>query len=342
MTSKSNFILDYFKPKNEVFDLVLVDIKKSFNINIHGDITNTIKCGELNEQQIETPDYTAHITSFHIDDLRVLFKYILREPDLKEVPYLWIDAISINQQNHSKKKESILQMNQIYKNATYILAVPDLHKRYLLKHPANKEIIAIYDDNYLPADNCINNDIKSLTTNSIQQQYDNNYPYSLIQKLTTENEKLKIEMKEYKDQEVKKLYLIEDWSNRAWIISEYHIEKEKYMKQGIPLKYMFTSLQIIDDDYYQLQQYSINNENGDKNKNKIITYEDVNDQKTFNQFVKTRFMQRTHLEMILNSNATRNEGRFNAILPSWNEYNHFIKNKNTLSEWNITDMTSVG
>ncbi|CAO3638586.1 unnamed protein product [Cunninghamella blakesleeana] len=52
-------------------------------------------------------------------------------------------------------------------------------------------------------------------------------------------------------------------------------------------------------------------------------------------------MQRSHLDMILNSNASRNEDRFNAILSSWNEYSHLIKNKDTISKWNITNMTLV-
>ncbi|CAO3637391.1 unnamed protein product [Cunninghamella blakesleeana] len=62
------------------------------------------------------------------------------------------------------------------------------------------------------------------------------------------------------------------------------------------------------------RQCTLDNKNSDKY-NKILTYKDVDDPKTFNQFVKLRFMQQSHLEMILNSNATRKEDRFNAILP---------------------------
>ncbi|CAO3638046.1 unnamed protein product [Cunninghamella blakesleeana] len=82
----------------------------------------------------------------------------------------------------------------------------------------------------------------------------------------------------------------------------------------------------------QQQQCSMNN---------IFTYQKVNDTKTFDRFVKERFMQRSHLDMILNSNATRNEDRFNVFLLSWNKYSHVIKNKNTISRWNITDMISI-
>ncbi|CAO3638494.1 unnamed protein product [Cunninghamella blakesleeana] len=406
---KKNFILNYFKPKNKVqekeeqekvFDLILVDINESSSI------LSTMKCvkknmydpdskyiaisyrwGELNEQLLKTPDYTAHITSFNLVDLKLLCKSIKSDPELKEIPYLWIDAISVDQHNHSRKKDTILKMNQIYKKATYILAVPDLHYSYLLKHPANKEILDLirYDyyktiykeianNKYSSTENSINNDNteSSITTNSIrqQQQHTNNNgdQYSFIQNLTSKklinkNNELKIEkeMKEKENelqqrkQELKKIYqylayLIEDWSNRAWVISEYHIAKEKYMKHGTPLKYWFISLH-----YYRLrnqpffsyyfndndqQQSLINNINDDKSNN-VLNCRDVIDSKTFNQFLKSRFMQRSHLEMILDSNAARNKDRFHAILPSWNEYHRLIINRNTISEWNITDMTSV-
>ncbi|CAO3637732.1 unnamed protein product [Cunninghamella blakesleeana] len=418
---KKNSILDYFKPKNnvkenekkkekiegKVFDLVLVDIKESCDIfkkmkcvkkNMYDSdlkyIAISYRWGELNEQQLETPDYTAHITSFDLVDFCLLCEYISNEPDLKDIKYLWIDAISVDQQNKKGKKKTILKMNQIYKKAAYIVAVPDLHKEYLLKNTANEEIMNLIEEKYKniiykeifnsehsPTDNSINDDIKSsITINSIQQQQQhhiNNNQHSFIQKLTNrrlikknnelkkeneelkrENEEIKVEMKEnemqQKKQEIKKVYqflayLIEDWSNRAWVISEYHIAKQKYMKHGTPLKYWFISLLYDldspffsyhfndDDDQQPLQQCTINNKNDDNNKN-VLTYHEVIDPKTFHQFVKSKFMQRSHLEMILNSNATRNEDRFNAILPSWNEYKHLIKN---VSKWNITNMTSV-
>ncbi|CAO3637736.1 unnamed protein product [Cunninghamella blakesleeana] len=281
--------------------------------------------GELNEQLVETPDYTAHITSFRLYDLSWLCKNIKSEPDLCDIGYLWVDVISVDQQNKEGKKETILKMNQIYQYATYILAVPDLHKGYLKKNVVNKEILnlvyyeynetiyeEIFNNKNSSTDDSINNDTKS----SIQQQQytnSNSDHYSFIQKLTN------------------------DWSNRAWVIREYQIAKEKYMKHGTPLKYMFMILW----DYNAIGQpffsYHFNdNVDGDKN-NDTLTLTDVVDYKTFHQFVKSKFMQRPHLEMILSSNVARNEDRFNAILPSWNEYKHLIKN---ITEWNITDMTS--
>ncbi|CAO3638111.1 unnamed protein product [Cunninghamella blakesleeana] len=420
ISKKKYSILDYFKSKTKkqnkakeeeeekVFKIVLVDIDKSRNDgiscvkkNIYDPdlkyIAISYRWGELNEQQVETPDYTAHITSFDLKDLMGVCDRIKYEPSLKKIRYLWIDAISVDQQDHERKKETIIKMNRIYKKASYILAIPDLHYKYLLKNTANKEVLnlirkysetiykEIFNNNH-SANSSINNDMNSSKFSPTQQEQQQQYinmgdQYSFIRKLTSkklikknkalkvENETLKLENEEYKVEnkalkmemeenklkqekdELKKAYqflayLIEDWSNRAWVISEYHIAKEKYKIHGTPLKYEFISLFAyepffsyhFDDDNNDQQQCTTNNENGDVKNNNVLTYDDVDDPKTFNQFVKERFMQRSHLEMILNSNATRNEDRFNAIVPSWKGYKHLIRN---ISEWNITDMTSV-
>ncbi|CAO3637238.1 unnamed protein product [Cunninghamella blakesleeana] len=355
-------------------------------------IAISYRWGELNEQQVETPDYTAHITSFHLEDLYLLCSIIYAGSELCDIPYLWIDAISVDQLNKEGKKKTILKMNQIYQKATYILAVPDLHKEYLLKNTANmksmnliekyKETIyeEIIDIKHLLTDS-INDQIINSTTDSIkssiinpmqqqQQQYTNkDAQYSFIQKFTCkklikknkklerENEELKIENKKTKtkmkememgikenklNQEKNELkaayqflsYLLDDYSNRAWVISEYHIAKDKYIQHGTPLKYIFISLLDTSLDAQPFFSYYFD----DDKRNNILTYKYVIDLKTFHQFVKERLMQRSHLEMMLNSNATRNEDRFNAILPSWNKYKHFIKN---VSKWNISSMTSV-
>ncbi|CAO3637294.1 unnamed protein product [Cunninghamella blakesleeana] len=388
-----NKVLHQEKEEEEKeFHVVLVDIK-----NTHD--TGTIKCvkknmydidlkyiaisyrwGELNVQYVETPDYTAHITSFGLYDLRLLGLYIGYEPDLKDIRYLWIDAISIDQQNHTRKKETILQMSQIYKRASYILAIPDLHTQYLCKYPANKEIINLlkYKYNATIRDEIVNNKHSSSTNPTKQQHTNNDETYSFIQKLKNEkvineierlkieNEELKMKMKEIQMEmeeikwkqekdEIKKIYqflayLVDDWSNRAWVISEYHIAKQKYKNHRTPLKYWFISLvnyglrnqfffsYPFDDDMDAHQQQCTEKDENDDNNNKILTYQEVDNIKTFHRFLKSRFMQRSHLKIILSSNTTRNEDRFNAILPSWNEYKHHIKN---VLEWNITDMTSV-
>ncbi|CAO3638566.1 unnamed protein product [Cunninghamella blakesleeana] len=373
---KRNLILDYFKPinkkqmqeeENKVFDIALVDIKQSsYTINCIKKnmfdpdlkyIAISYRWGELNEQSLETPDYTAHVTSFNLEDLVNLCKYITYEPDLKHIGYLWIDSISVNQHNYSSKRESILQMNQIYKNASYILAVPDLHKGYLLKNPANREMldyiniykVTVYKEIFY----------RQHQQHKQQQQQQ----YTLIKKIKNKmkgNEDLqKKGVDENNDIQKKKIYqflayLIDDWSNRTWVMSEYHIAKEKYIQHGTPLKYIFISLFIyyrafylchFDDSqpffsyHFDDDQHSTNNEIN--NNSSDLTPTCVIDYKTFYQFVNERFRQQSHLEMILNSNATINEDRFSVILPLWREYKHLIENKNTVSKWNLTDMTSV-
>ncbi|CAO3637306.1 unnamed protein product [Cunninghamella blakesleeana] len=337
-------------------------------------IAISYRWGELNEQLVETPDYTAFVTSFDVCHLEHLCLYISYDPDLCNMNYLWIDAISIDQQNQTRKTETILKMNQIYQNASYILAVPDLHREYLWKNTTNREIMKLIIYKYSAAvyNEIINiSHLSSADSTQQQQQLISNDKYSFVQKLKNminEVEKLNIKdqelkmnmeeielkMKELKmemeENELKDVYqflayLIEDWSNRAWVISEYHIAKEKYKKHGTPLKYWFITLFIFQQPFFsyyfnddvQHQESTTNNENKKKD-NKTLTYEEVIHPETFHQFVKSRFIQQSYLEMILNSKATRNEDRFNAILPLWNKYHHLIKN---VSEWNITSMVSV-
>ncbi|CAO3593645.1 unnamed protein product [Absidia cylindrospora] len=52
------------------------------------------------------------------------------ESDLRHIKYVWVDAICVDQRP-GKRKSTIYQMSNIYERATYILAVPDLHKAYL-------------------------------------------------------------------------------------------------------------------------------------------------------------------------------------------------------------------
>ncbi|CAO3637242.1 unnamed protein product [Cunninghamella blakesleeana] len=218
-------------------------------------------------------------------------------------------------------------MKHIYKT-TYILAIPDLHKEYLLKHLETNEIMNLIKKNRDKIYNEIFN-VKDLITGSTRQQQhtnnnnnnnNNNNKYSFIPKL-------------------KKI----GWSSRTWVISEYQIAKEKYIQNGISFKYWFLSFNeytsffsypFEDDNDDHQNQCTINN---DKNTS-IQTYQEVSDSKTFHQFIKSRFIQRTHLEMILNSNSIRNRELFYAILPLCNGYNYFIE---SVAEWNITDMTSV-
>ncbi|CAO3652042.1 unnamed protein product [Cunninghamella blakesleeana] len=199
-------LLDDDEPKVEkeqeekVFNLVLVDIWDSYKNetiicvkkNMYDSdlkyIAISYRWGEMQEQLLETPDYTAHITSFHLVHLQKLCYCITKEPELKEVRYLWIDAISVDQQNHAKKKETVLKMSQIYEMATFILAVPDLHKYYLWYNTASREMMdLIYqykDIIYHDIKNSVATYNKNPISDSTQQHINSHHHYdSIIQKL---------------------------------------------------------------------------------------------------------------------------------------------------------------
>ncbi|CAO3645255.1 unnamed protein product [Cunninghamella echinulata] len=179
---------------------------------------NILPLGELSEQLCKTPNYTAHITSFELNDLVILCEFIKKDPCLKDIQYLWIDAISVNQLDDKRKKDTILKMSDIFKTATYILAVPDLHRQHLYKNPANKEAFDLIMNHSKVIYTNIFNSIQSTNENKIEENEAIKSAYQFL------------------------AYLIEDWSNRAWVISEYHIAKEKERTERIPLKYVFLTL----------------------------------------------------------------------------------------------------
>ncbi|CAO3593561.1 unnamed protein product [Absidia cylindrospora] len=85
--------------------------------------------------------YVAKMTSFDLESFFLLCSTMIREGDLKAMDYVWVDAICMDQ-DPQKRKETIYQMSNIYEQATFIVAVPDLHLRYLRDvNKRNAEII---------------------------------------------------------------------------------------------------------------------------------------------------------------------------------------------------------
>ncbi|KAI9303241.1 hypothetical protein BJ944DRAFT_268727 [Cunninghamella echinulata] len=253
-------------------------------------------------------------------------------------------------------------MSDIYKKAAYILAVPDLHFGYLKKNPLNNNILDA-DEKYKQAvyNDIFNNNSYSRSTDknqiaTIKRENENRPKKKKVHRLLkqimhsdyqsiTDDKIMRIENEDKKKIYQFLAYLIEDWSNRAWVISEYLIAKEKQKTQGVPLKYIFISLLHQELTFFfscsfdHQHRSSFTTINTDKN-NKIKPWE-VDDGSKFNNFLKTVFTQRSYLSMLLVSKAARNEDKFNAILPIWDRYHHWIKGINTISEWNITDSISV-
>ncbi|CAO3588671.1 unnamed protein product [Absidia cylindrospora] len=132
------------KDTQQSFQVVLVDIEKAAKDKIIHCVKKPLeeqdlkyvalsyRWGELHETLIDTGvGYTASITSFALDDFHRLCYMMTIESDTKDIPYVWVDAICVDQQNRARRKETIYQMSNIYDKATYILAVPDLHVTYL-------------------------------------------------------------------------------------------------------------------------------------------------------------------------------------------------------------------
>ncbi|KAI8084478.1 uncharacterized protein BX664DRAFT_337083, partial [Halteromyces radiatus] len=136
-----------YSDDGNTFKIVLVNIKETFDqLHVHCEefeflesgpeveyITLSYRWGELNEQRVAaTEDYNAHITSFLLKDFYRLCLRMMTEPDLENINYVWVDAICVDQANEQHKKATIYRMSDIYEHATYIVAVPDLHKESLL------------------------------------------------------------------------------------------------------------------------------------------------------------------------------------------------------------------
>lgn len=126
------------------FEIILLDINATIDKNKIICTTKNLydakycaisyRWGELQEQLVKTPKYTAYVTSFDIEDLYKLCNYIKVNFNKS---YLWIDSISINQLDWENKKQTIYRMNEIYKNAEKVICVPDLHKKYLINNDVN-------------------------------------------------------------------------------------------------------------------------------------------------------------------------------------------------------------
>ncbi|ORZ07373.1 hypothetical protein BCR42DRAFT_426132 [Absidia repens] len=157
------------------FHVVLVDIKKTVSDeNIHcvekpleGDlkyVALSYRWGEVQETMIDTGvGYSVTITSFAVVDFINLCRMIACEPDLKDMEYVWVDAICVDQNNPIKRKTTIYKMSNIYEHANYILAVPDLHLTYL--HSLSTKNSEILDDSFRFSEDIyylIHGDAKSL------------------------------------------------------------------------------------------------------------------------------------------------------------------------------------
>jgi hypothetical protein len=77
---------------------------------------------DVEEWSVETPLYTAFITSFSKNNFGILCNYC-RERGVK---WIWLDGICVNQRDEDQKTKYLKRMNDIYESAEKIIGVPDL------------------------------------------------------------------------------------------------------------------------------------------------------------------------------------------------------------------------
>ncbi|ORZ08214.1 hypothetical protein BCR42DRAFT_425469 [Absidia repens] len=147
--------------------------------------------------------------------------------------------------------------------------------------------------------------------------------------------------------------IMEDWSNRTWVISEYLLARRKTGK----LKFWYNQLSSPELNGYPFFEY-----NFDQRKPEPFYIHGLSDDYMYdplyqhrhefkNQMVelanefydsmRRRISSRTALELILQSKASRNEDRFYSIIPLAPKYKHYIKDRHSVSGLGISDMLSV-
>ncbi|ORZ07179.1 hypothetical protein BCR42DRAFT_456157 [Absidia repens] len=149
---------------DKYLDLILIDIKraakehkihcvkKSLNDKDLKYVAITYRRGEVKPVTIDTQcGYTATITGFALDDFYNLCNKMTKETDLKDIDYVWVDAICVDRSNSNGEEEqyyyemTTLQqsmISSIYDQAQFIVAVPDLFLTYLKCNPVNEMILS--------------------------------------------------------------------------------------------------------------------------------------------------------------------------------------------------------
>ncbi|KAI8084470.1 uncharacterized protein BX664DRAFT_337067 [Halteromyces radiatus] len=384
------------------FNIVLVDIRKTAEqrrvyceeVELLGSqkveyMTLSYRWGEMNEQVVRaTDDYDAHVTSFLLNDFLRLCRRIMREPDLKKIKYVWVDAICIDQRNEKSKKDTIYRMNDIYENAAYIVAVPDLNMQYWLNVSKayarmwqkikkyrwyiyyaiteNIEGMDRLDEEWMdtlgiPVDDKSRHTLKTSLNLKSKRDSDDEEEEEMnacreisfkkdIQNTDDYYENMQNWLIKYQRNAWKRLEkkrrrqilnalehltdLFGDWANRTWVISEYHIAKKH--NDG-KMKYWFIHLNsehIFHDEYFFTFDFNDQSIPPSQSFRRLIYL-------AYHLTIKKKMIYRSFVDKILNSRASRNEDRFHAMLPLLPKYNKIIRTKDTISSWNITDMTSV-
>ncbi|CAO3601200.1 unnamed protein product [Absidia cylindrospora] len=280
------------------FPIVLVDIKKAaepfygriecVKKNMYDPslkyVAISYRWGEVPEQVVDTSkdddddnddddddSYLAHITSFSLTDFYELCQYMTEEEDLKHIDYVWIDTISVDQTNYQRRKATIRRMSNIYEQATYILAVPDLHLASLALNSANQthmELVrkhAFYIFHVLSHHDQECNDIERIWCYNLlcdrtltPSQYLIFYRHQLKSKLASFHASLEKKQLEHEGLACSHLMqpILDDNDDSTTTHAQHHVEKYWFLKQTLN-KSLLTEIQHLEKKYIHTPHYRL-------------------------------------------------------------------------------------
>ncbi|CAO3601388.1 unnamed protein product [Absidia cylindrospora] len=131
--------------------------------------------------------------------------------------------------------------------------------------------------------------------------------------------------------------IMEDWSNRTWVISEYHIAKRK---TGT-LKFWYNQLSCADLDGLPFFEFDFTQPKKVEAIQHPLTSQIIYLTRKFNGSMHRRLTKRSVLEMMLQTKASKHEDRFHSIIPLAPKYKHHITDRHSISRLGISDMLSV-
>ncbi|CAO3588419.1 unnamed protein product [Absidia cylindrospora] len=143
-----------------------------------------------------------------------------------------------------------------------------------------------------------------------------------------------------------------DWSNRTWVISEYHVAKRKTGK----LKFWYNQLSCPELNgqrffEFEFKKKKVGGRRQQQRQPQALqpqppilhpyTKQIIDLTSHFDTNMRRRLTKRSLLEMMLQTKASKVEDRFHAIIPLATKYRRYIKNRDSISNLGVTDMLSV-
>jgi len=93
--------------------------------------------GSVPSWELKTPNYTATVSAFYQQHFNILLAWVYHTLN---IPYVWIDAICINQASRSDKARQLGSITRLFHDATAVIAAP------WLSQPRDADMIRVFGD----------------------------------------------------------------------------------------------------------------------------------------------------------------------------------------------------